>query len=124
MALSGQRWRIEEAFLLVKRLLGLAYLWTGAANGLALPIWATWLLYAMLIDLRDAVAEELQVPLERISVEMVFHSLYFFAVAYHRGEATDPVRYLASQPDLGIVKRRRKPREPAILDTDPAHLNL
>ena len=116
VALYGQRWRIEEAFLLVKRLLGLAYLWTGAANGLALQIWATWLLYAVLVDLSDAVAEELNLPLQRISVEMVFRSLYFFAGAYHRGEATDPVTYFATQSDLGIVKRLRKPREPTSLD--------
>src|SRR5205085_5794136 len=35
-ALYAQRWRIEEAYLLVKRLLGLAYFWTGSANGVAL----------------------------------------------------------------------------------------
>ena len=28
-----RRWRIEEAFLLTKRLLGLAYLWVGDRNG-------------------------------------------------------------------------------------------
>jgi hypothetical protein len=36
MDLYEQRWRIEDAFLLVKRLLGLSYLWTGSANGIAL----------------------------------------------------------------------------------------
>jgi Transposase DDE domain len=30
--LSARRWRIEEAFNTVKRLLGLSYLWTGAIN--------------------------------------------------------------------------------------------
>jgi hypothetical protein len=77
LALYAHRWRIEEAFLIVKRLLGLAYVWTGAANGIALQVWATWLLYAVLIDLSDAVAEELNLPLDRISVEMVFRGLYF-----------------------------------------------
>ncbi len=101
--LYGRRWRIEEAFLLVKRLLGLSYLWTGAANGIRMQVWATWLLYSALIDLSDAVAEELDQPLDRISVEMVYRSLYHFTVAYHRGEATDPVAYLAAQTDLGIV---------------------
>jgi hypothetical protein len=122
IALYAQRWRIEEAFLLVKRLLGLAYLWTGALNGLALQLWATWLLYAVLVDLSDAVAEELNVPLDRISVEMVFRGLYFFAGAYQRGEATDPVRYLAQQSDLGIVKRLRKSRAVPTLDTGPPTL--
>lgn len=122
--LYARRWRIEEAFLLVKRLLGLAYLWTGAVNGIQLQVWATWLLDAVLVDLSDAVAEELDVPLERISLEMVFRGLYFFCGAHARGEADDPVAYLAAQPDLGIVKRRRKHRERAHLDTHPQELNL
>jgi hypothetical protein len=122
--LYARRWRIEEAFLLVKRLLGLAYLWTGAVNGIALQAWATWLLYAVLVDLSDAVAEELNVPLDRLSLEMVYRGLYFFCGAYQRGEATDPVAYLAAQPDLGIVKRRRKSRERARLDKLPQELKL
>ena len=35
-------WRIEQAFNLVKRLLGLSYLWTGSINGVKLQVWATW----------------------------------------------------------------------------------
>ncbi len=124
--LYGRRWRVEEAFLLVKRLLGLAYLWTGAANGIQLQLWATWLLYALLVDLSDAVAEELDQPLDRISIELVYRGLYFFAGAHARGQATDPVAYLAAQPDLGIVKRRRKCRERQRppFDTPPAEPNL
>ncbi len=122
--LYGRRWRIEEAFLLVKRLLGLAYLWTGALNGIQMQVWATWILYAVLIDLSDAVAEELSLPLDQISVEMVFRGLYHFCGAYQRGEATDPVAYLAAQTDIGIVKRRRKYRERARLDKIPIELNL
>jgi Transposase DDE domain len=34
--LYGRRWRIEEAFNTVKRLLGLSYLWTGSLNGIKL----------------------------------------------------------------------------------------
>ena len=112
-SLYQYRWRIEEAFSLVKRLLGLSYLWTGAENGIALQIWATWLLYAVLVDLSDAVAQELNQPLASISFEMVFRSLYFFVGAYHRGETTDLVTYLAAQTDLGILKR---PRPPSALD--------
>jgi hypothetical protein len=37
--LYDQRWRIEEAFNTVKRLLGLSYLWTGSLNGIKLQIW-------------------------------------------------------------------------------------
>lgn len=120
--LYGQRWRIEEAFAVVKRLLGLSYLWTGAANGIELQVWATWLLYAVLIDLCDQIAEVKALPLDRISVEMVYRGLYHFAGAVQRGEATDPVAYLASQTDLGIVKRLRHSR--AHLDNQRQILNL
>jgi len=44
--LYQKRWRIEDAFNIVKRLLGLSYLWTGSINGIKLQIWATWLFYA------------------------------------------------------------------------------
>jgi hypothetical protein len=122
--LYGYRWRIEDAFLLVKRLLGLAYLWTGAFNGIALQVWATWVLYAVLVDLGDAVAQELQQPLDKISLEMVYRGLYHFTVAHHQGRADDPVVYLARRPDLGVVKRRRKYREKERLDKLPSELNL
>ena len=39
--LYRRRWRIEEAFNIVKRLLGLSYLWTGSLNGVKLQIWGT-----------------------------------------------------------------------------------
>lgn len=107
VALYGHRWRIEEAFAVVKRLLGLAYLWTGGQNGLQVQVWASWILYVVLIDLRDAVAEELGRPADALSVEMVYRGLYHFTQAYHRGEATDPVAYLAAQAKgLGIIKRK------------------
>ena len=108
--LYRRRWRIEEAFLIVKRLLNLSYLWTGSENGVLLQVWSTWLFFAVLVDLGDAVAEELMLPFDRISLEMVFRSLYYFIQAYNKGEATDPVKYLAAPEnrDLGVVKRLRK----------------
>ena len=122
--LYGRRWRIEEAFLLTKRLLGLSYLWSGAFNAVALQVWATWLLYAVLVDLTDAVAQELDQPLDALSVEMAYRGLYHFAVAFQAGAATDPVTYLATQPSLGVVKRRRKYRERTPLETTPQEANL
>lgn len=107
VALYWQRWRLEDAFNLVKRLLGLAYLWVGSLNGIQLQVWATWLLYAVLVDLTDAVAEVLNRPQGSLSIEMVYRGLYHFTQAYHRGEATDPVAYLAQDAkDLGILKRK------------------
>ena len=66
---------------------------------MALQVWATWLLYAILVDLTDAVAEALNRPFAAISLEMVYRSLYFFTQAYHRGDATDPFAYLAHNAD-------------------------
>ena len=116
--LYRRRWRIEEAFLIVKRLLNLSYLWTGSVNGVLLQVWSTWLFFALLVDLGDAVAEELMLPFDRISLEMVFRSLYYFIQAYNHGEATDPVKYLAApeNQDLGVVKRLRK--KPNRVSTD------
>jgi hypothetical protein len=117
--LYARRWRIEDAFHLVKRLLGLSYLWTGSLNGIKLQIWATWLMYAVLVDLSDAVAEAVQLPFERISMEMVWRGLYHFNHAYNTGKANDPVSYLAAPEnrDLGVIKAIRKP--PRSLDSSP-----
>lgn len=119
--LYRRRWRIEEAFNTVKRLLNLSYLWTGSLNGIQLQIWGTWLFYAVLVDLGDAVADELSLPFERISLEMTYRSLYHFYVAHQKGKATDPVKYFAApeNQDLGIVKRQRKPRVKLIVAPFP-----
>jgi hypothetical protein len=110
VALYRHRWQIEEAYATVKRLLGLAFFWVGSENGVQLQLWATWLLYAVLVDLTDAVAEELQQPVSALSLEMVYRSVYHFAQAFHRGVATDPVAYLAEDAKgLGILKQKRKP---------------
>ncbi len=109
VALYWQRWRIEDAYAIVKRLLGLAYLWNGSENGVCLQLWATWILYAVLVDLTDAVAEALNQPFAAISIEMVYRSLYFFGQAVQRGEATDLIDYLAvNAKQLGLLKRKRK----------------
>jgi hypothetical protein len=108
VALYWQRWRIEDAFNAVKRLLGLAFFWTGSENGVTVQVWATWLLYAVLRDLTDAVAAQLQQPLAALSLEMVYRSLYHFTTAFQRGAATDVVEYLAANATrLGILMRKR-----------------
>ncbi len=114
VALYYQRWRIEDGYAVVKRLLGLAYFWVGSANGVRLQLWATWRLYAVLVDLTDAVAEELDPPFAALSLEMVYRSLYFITGAYQRGAASDAVQYLAAAAvDLGIVKRKRARAAPS-----------
>ncbi len=119
--LYRQRWRIEEAFNTVKRLLDLSYLWTGSLNGVQLQIWGTWLFYAVLVDLGDAVADELSLPFNRISLEMIYRGLYHFSVARQKGLASDPVKYFAApeNQDLGIVKRQRKPNVKLIVAPFP-----
>jgi hypothetical protein len=110
--LYRRRWRIEEAFFIVKRVLNLSYLWTGSENGILLQVWSTWLFFAVLVDLGDAVADELELEFDRISLEMLLRGLYHFSVARQRGLADDPVKYFAApeNQDLGVVKRRRKKR--------------
>lgn len=116
VALYWQRWRIEDAYAIAKRLLGLAYFWTGSENGVCLQLWATWLLYAVLVDLTDAVAEALNQPFAAVSCEMVYRSLYFFGQAVQRGEATDLMAYLvANVKPLGLLKRKRKRLSLALL---------
>jgi hypothetical protein len=119
--LYGKRWRIEDAFNVVKRLLGLSYLWTGSINGIKLQIWATWLFYVVLVDLGDAVADELSLPFDRISLEMIYRGLYYFQGASSRGEASDPVKYFAApeQKILGVVKTVRKPNKKLIVAPFP-----
>ena len=113
VALYPQRWRVEDAFAIVKRLLGLAYFYCGAENAIEMQVWATWLLYAVLIDLTDAVAEALARPFADLSPAMVYRSLYFVTHAVAQDPTTDPVRYLADHArELGIIKRPRKPHKP------------
>lgn len=108
--LYRRRWRIEAAFNTVKRLLGLSYLWTGSINGIKLQIWATLLFYTVLVDLGDAVADELSLPFDEISLEMIYRGLYHFTMAHQKAKATDPVKYFADPQnrDLGIIKQQRK----------------
>ncbi len=107
--LYRQRWSIEDAFNIVKRLLGLAYFWTGSQHGILLQVWTTWILYAVLVDLTDAVAAALGKPFMDISMEMVYRSLYYFSQAYQKGESDNIVAYLAANATwLGLIKRRRK----------------
>jgi len=54
VGLYRQRWRIEDAFLTVKSLLGLSYFFCAADNAVNLQVWATWILYAVLVDLTES----------------------------------------------------------------------
>lgn len=100
---------MEDAFLLTKRLLGLAYIWVGDTNGVQIQILATWIFYAVLNQLCIDVAIALNQPLDRISTEMVFCALYHFSQAVLRGDASEAVPYLVEHQKLfGLIKTRRK----------------
>ena len=102
------RWRIEEAFLLTKRLLGLSYLWVGSKNGVELQLYATWIFYTVLIDLCAEVSLALQQPLDRISVEMVFRSLYHYSRAILRAPDTPLIEYLVERAkSFALLKTER-----------------
>lgn len=116
VALYWQRWRIEDAFNVVKRLLGLAYFWSGSQNAVNLQLWSTWLLYGVLVDLTDDVAQALNQPFRAISMEMVYRSLYYFTKAHERGDTDDLLTYLTDNIKLlGIVKRKPPPDKLAAL---------
>ena len=68
VALYYRRWTIERAFNTVKRLLGLAYFWSGSQNSVELQLWSTWIVYSILIDLCDQVSSLRNVLFERISI--------------------------------------------------------
>jgi hypothetical protein len=107
--LYRRRWRIEDAFALTKRLLDLAYVWTGSTNAVQLQISATLIFYAVLVTICQQVAQALGEPLERISVEMVFRAFYHYSRAVQRGESDHLVSFLTEHAKLlGLVKRQRK----------------
>lgn len=82
----------------------------GARNAVEMQLWATWILDAVLVDLTDAVAEELACLFDAISMEMVCRCLYFAVGATARNPTTGPVRYLAAKARaLGIIKRPHQP---------------
>jgi hypothetical protein len=118
--LYRRRWRIEDAFAVTKRVLDLAYLWTGSANAVQLQIYATLLFYAVLLTICQQVAQVLGEPLERISVEMVFRAFYHYSRAVQRGEAHDLVQFLAEHAKLRIVKPAQT--SPGMLATGSHHL--
>ena len=80
---------------------------------------------AVLVDLGDAVALEVSLPFDRISLEMIYRGLYHFYVAHHKGLATDPVKYFAApeNKDLGIIKSIRKTFKKLIIDPFPERVS-
>ena len=74
-----------------------------------------------MIDLSDEVADELTLPFNSISVEMVFRGIYHFTQALNQGTATNFIAYLTAPEnrDLGIVKFTRPKRAKPPLNLSP-----
>ncbi len=73
------------------------------------------------MDLGDAVADELSLPVDRISLEMIYRGLYHFSVARQKGLTDNPIQYFVAKEnkDLGIVKSIRKPHVRLIIAPFP-----
>ena len=108
-ALYRRRWRIEDACARTKRLLELAYVWTGSTHAVPWQIEATLMFYAVLVTICQQVAQALGEPLERLSVEMVCRAFSHESRAVQRGESDHRVSLLAEHAKLlGIVTRQRQ----------------
>lgn len=65
-------------------------------------------MYAILVELTDAVAEALARPFADVAMEMVYCTLYHFVRAAHRGEADVLIAFLVSDDKLfGLTKRKK-----------------
>ena len=62
--------------------------------------------------LADIVADEIGLPFDRISLEILYQDLYHFTNTYHKGLATDPVAHFTDpeNQDLAVVKPLHKPQ--------------
>jgi hypothetical protein len=57
------------------------------------------------VNLGDAVAEELEIPFEQISLEMIYRGMYHFSVAHKKGLASE---YSLTILDFRLGKRRQE----------------
>lgn len=101
VALYEYRWGIEDSFLVVKRVLGLAYFHGATREAIQSQVGATWIAYT----LSDEVANYVRRPLETISQEMLLRGLYHFREAVRQGTSRSLIAYLAEERDLGVVIR-------------------
>jgi hypothetical protein len=78
----------------------------GSSRAGQVQVWATWLLYVLLLDMTDAVAEHLKQPADALSPHNIYYGLRDFHHACQRGHTDDPVGYLAARAqELGIVQQ-------------------
>jgi hypothetical protein len=106
--LSRRRWRIEDALARTKRLLDVAYVWTGSTNAMQLQMDATRRCYAVLVTICQQGAQARGAPLERLAVERGCRAFSHSRRAVQRGASAQLVAWLAEQAKLlGIATRQR-----------------
>lgn len=97
------RWKIEQAFLTVKRVLGLAYFHGSSYLAITAQVWMTWLAYCLLVDLADSVSAFVQRPRVLISLQMLLRGLYHFREAcLCRHESRSLLTYLSQESFLNL----------------------
>lgn len=85
----------------------------GGSNGVKIQIYASWSFYAVLNDLCADVAVALSQPIDNISVEMVFRSLYHYARAKQRDPQVELIPFLVQfHQSFGLIKAKRKRHRP------------
>jgi hypothetical protein len=74
-------------------------------------------------NIRDSLivmGNQLSLPMDSISLEMIYRGFYHFIVAYNQGKARDIIKYFAQNNKiLGIVKQERKPNRKLIIAPFP-----
>jgi len=105
--LYSQRWDIELAFKLIKRVLGLATIWSADPHAIRLQVFAiltvAWVVRAM----RKEIAQRLKVPVDDVSEEMMMVVIPLVM----RGGGPDPIGYMLSIESKGkgcVVRRSRR----------------
>ena len=89
-------------------MLGLAYFWNGSEYGIQPRRWARWIIYSILVDLTDDIAQLLGKRFIDLSIERVFKSLYYFREAHREAKPSDPISYLAENARFfNLIKAQR-----------------
>lgn len=76
---------------------------------MAIQIYATWIIYAVIANVCSQVAARLDVQIDRISYQLIFEGFYHFAKAYADGRASQLIDYLVENHRmLSLIKQKRK----------------
>jgi hypothetical protein len=107
--LYGRRWDIELAFKLVKRVLGLAGIWSAHKEVIKLQVYATLTIAQIVQALRHELALRANEPVDNVSEALLVRVIYLFG----EYDDEDILGKILKAPDYGGVIRpsRRKKYE-------------